>query len=82
MAKKIGIVGLGIIGGSIALSLKGKETEIVSVDTNEESLRLGLERGVIVKESITPEILREVDIVVLALYPKLSYLFYENINIF
>ncbi|AMP19902.1 hypothetical protein AZF37_00760 [endosymbiont 'TC1' of Trimyema compressum] len=76
MDKKIGIVGLGLIGGSVALSLKGKVTKIVGVDTNEESLRLGLERGVIVKGSTNPEILREVDIVILALYPKaiLSFL--------
>lgn len=76
MNKKIGIVGLGLIGGSMALSLKGKVNEIIGVDRDEETLKQGLERGAINKGSTNPEILHDVDIVVMALYPKaiLSFL--------
>lgn len=70
MDKKIGIVGLGLIGASIALSLRGKVGEILAVDRDEEVLSIAMERKIIDKGSTNPEeILRDADIVIFALYP-------------
>jgi prephenate dehydrogenase len=68
--KKIGIVGLGLIGASIALSLRGKVGEILAVDRDEEVLSIAMERKIIDKGSTNPEeILRDADVVIFALYP-------------
>ena len=70
MDKKIGIVGLGLIGASIALSLRGKVREIVAVDRDEEVLAIAMERKIIDRGSTNPEeILRDADMVIFALYP-------------
>lgn len=46
---KIGIIGLGLMGGSIAKSLKYKDKtiEIVAFDTNEEDLKIALNENII-----------------------------------
>ncbi len=70
MDKKIGIVGLGLIGASIALSLRGKVSEILAVDRDEEVLSIAMDRKIIDKGSTRPEeILRNADVVIFALYP-------------
>jgi len=69
--KKIGIVGLGLIGASIALSLRGKVKEILAVDRDEEVLAIAMKRKMIDKGSTKPEeILGDADIVIFALYPS------------
>ncbi len=78
MDKKIGIVGLGLIGASIALSLRGKVGEILAVDRDEEVLSIAMDRKIIDKGSTNPEeILRDADVVVFALYPGdiINYIF-------
>ncbi len=71
MDKKIGIVGLGLIGASIALSLRGKVGEILAVDRDEEVLSIAMDRKIIDRGSTNPEeILRDADIVIFALYPR------------
>lgn len=68
--KKIGIVGLGLIGASIALSLKDKVDAIVAVDRSEDTIALALERKIIDAGGQDPEaLLRDCDLVILALYP-------------
>lgn len=70
MDKKIGIVGLGLIGASIALSLRGKVSEILAVDRDEDVLSIAMDRKIIDKGSTNPEeILRDADVVIFALYP-------------
>lgn len=70
MDKKIGIVGLGLIGASIALSLRGKVSEILAVDRDEEVLSIAMDRKIIDKGSTRPEeILGDADIIIFALYP-------------
>lgn len=70
MDKKVGIVGLGLIGASIALSLRGKVGEILAVDRDEEVLSIAMDRKIIDKGSTNPEeILGTADIVIFALYP-------------
>ena len=46
MKKTIAVVGLGLIGGSLALALKGFEDfEIVGVDVSQPTLRYAAEHG-------------------------------------
>jgi len=49
MEKKIAILGLGLIGGSIALGIKKvhNKSEIIGLDSSKSALLLGVERGII-----------------------------------
>ena len=66
------IVGLGLIGGSLALALKGFEDfEIVGVDVSQPTLRYAAEHGV--GDRVTEraeQVLPQADVVVLALHPQ------------
>lgn len=72
MGKTIAVVGLGLIGGSLALALRGFEGyEIVGVDVSEPTLRYAREHGV--GDRVTGESMQavpEADVVVLALHPR------------
>ena len=72
MGKTIAVVGLGLIGGSLALALRGFEGyEIVGVDVSEPTLRYAREHGV--GDRVTGEAMQAVpgaDVVVLALHPR------------
>ena len=72
MSKKFVIVGLGLIGGSMALALKGFEDfEIVGVDVSEPTLRFAREHGV--ADAVTNrarEAVKGADVVMLALHPQ------------
>ena len=72
MKKTLVIVGLGLIGGSLALALKGFEDyEVVGVDVSQPTLRFASEHGVgdRVTESAA-EVLPQADVVALALHPQ------------
>ncbi|MCD7948623.1 MAG: prephenate dehydrogenase/arogenate dehydrogenase family protein [Oscillospiraceae bacterium] len=72
MKKTIVIVGLGLIGGSMALALQGfEEYEIVGVDVSQPTLRYAREHHVAdyVCADAT-EVLPHADLVILALHPK------------
>ena len=64
--KKIAVIGLGLIGGSLALELK-KNTwaTIYGIDKNPEHLQKALELGIIFKKA-TLDIVKEVDTVIIA----------------
>lgn len=72
MAKTIVIVGLGLIGGSLAMALKGFEDyEIVGVDVSQPTLRYAAEHGV--ADRVTGEageVIPLADVVILALHPR------------
>ncbi len=72
MKKRLVIVGLGLIGGSMALALKGFEDfEIVGVDVSQPTLRFASEHGVadfVTEDAAT--VLPEADVVMLALHPR------------
>lgn len=72
MSKKFVIVGLGLIGGSMALALKGFENfEIVGVDVSEPTLRFAREHGV--ADAVTNrarEAVEGADVVMLCLHPQ------------
>lgn len=72
MKKTIAIIGLGLIGGSLALALKGfEEFEVVGVDVSEPTLRYARENGVGDAVTADPmEVLPRADVTVLCLHPQ------------
>ena len=72
MKKTLVIVGLGLIGGSLALALKGFEDyEIVGVDVSQPTLRYASEHGV--GDRVTEhadQVIPQADVVALALHPQ------------
>lgn len=66
----VGIVGLGLIGGSFAKTFKENTNhKVFGLDINKLSLQLGFQAGVIDSE-LTYGNLHECDLVILALYPS------------
>jgi prephenate dehydrogenase len=66
-ASKIAIIGLGLMGGSLALALKGKCAALYGIDSNLETVELARNQAIVNKASCNPaELLPEADIVVLA----------------
>lgn len=72
MKKQMVIVGLGLIGGSLALACKGFEDfEIVGVDVSQPTLRFAREHGLADRVTAdAEEVLPQADVVVLALHPN------------
>ena len=72
MKKTLVIIGLGLIGGSLAIALKGFEDyEIVGVDVSQPTLRYASEHGV--GDRVTEraaDVLPQADVVALALHPQ------------
>ena len=72
MSKHLVIVGLGLIGGSLAKALHGFEDyEIVGVDVSQPTLRYALENGIVDRAWDDPlPALKEGDLVFLCLHPR------------
>lgn len=72
MKKTIAIIGLGLIGGSLALALKGfEEFEVAGVDLSEPTLRYAREHGVGDTVTVDPmEVLPKADVTILCLHPQ------------
>ncbi|MEQ2455924.1 prephenate dehydrogenase [Flavonifractor hominis] len=72
MKKRLVIVGLGLMGGSMAIALKGFEDfEIVGVDVSQPTLRYAAEHGV--GDWVTEraaDVIPQADVVALALHPQ------------
>ena len=81
--RKIGVVGLGLIGGSIAKAIKeNTEHEIYGYDTHETTFRKALLINAIDGE-LKDEYLSSCDIVIIALYPHATVDYIKaNANIF
>lgn len=63
----IAILGLGLMGGSLAMALRGQCAALLGVDPNEDTLSLALRSGFVDKASPDPaELLPLADIVILA----------------
>jgi prephenate dehydrogenase len=64
---RVAILGLGLMGGSLALALRGQCSELLGYDPHPPTLALARQRGVVDRLSDDPrQILPEADIVVLA----------------
>ena len=64
---KITIVGLGLMGGSLALALRGKCAALFGIDADRATLELALERGIVDRAEADPAgLLPQSDVVVLA----------------
>lgn len=69
--KKLVFVGLGLIGGSMAMAARGFEDyEVVGVDVSEPTLRFAAEHGVADSVTADPSVIRQADITFLCLHPK------------
>jgi prephenate dehydrogenase len=66
-ASRVAIWGLGLMGGSLALALKGKCQALVGIDTDPAAVELAQAEGIVDEASTQPsELLPEADVVVLA----------------
>ena len=64
--EKIAVIGLGLIGGSLALELKKLSWAIIyGIDNNEEHLQKALDLGIIY-EKATLDVVKDVDVVIIA----------------
>ncbi len=70
---KIAVIGLGIIGGSMAYALNGfKNATIHGCDTDPDTRRKALERGAVHRVSeIAAEAIENADLIVLCTYPEM-----------
>lgn len=79
----IAVVGLGLIGGSLAKRLNGfKDSRIIGIDIDNNVLNMALSDGVI-DDGFTnaKAILSEIDFLILCLYPKANVEFLrDNVN--
>ena len=72
MSKKVAIVGLGLIGGSMAMALQGFEDyEVVGVDVSQPTLRFAMENHVADRVTADArEAVGQADVVFLCLHPQ------------
>jgi prephenate dehydrogenase len=64
---KVAIVGLGLMGGSLALALKGKCAALYGIDPDRSTLELALAKGIVDRADSNPaKILPQADLIVLA----------------
>jgi prephenate dehydrogenase len=64
---RIAVIGLGLMGGSLAMALHGKCATLLGIDTDEAVLSQALQKRIVDKASSDPaELLHEADVVVLA----------------
>lgn len=68
---KVLIVGLGMIGGSYAMSLKKQGYSVSAITRSASTIDYALEKGLIDKGSneVTAELVEQADLIVFALYP-------------
>jgi prephenate dehydrogenase len=66
-SSRVAILGMGLMGGSLALALRSHCLEILGIDPDPAALQLAIERGAADRVSADPrELLPEADIIVLA----------------
>ena len=72
MKKTLAVVGLGLIGGSMAMNLRGfEEYEVLGVDVSQPTLRYALEHGIADRVTDDPvRALEEADLVFLCMHPQ------------
>lgn len=80
----IGIVGIGLIGGTYAKALRKYPYKIFGIDSNEDTLKHAMKENIVDIATSNPKtILKELDVVFICLYPEDTIKFVrENINNF
>lgn len=70
--KKILIVGLGLIGGSYAISLKKKGFTVCAITKDEASVQYAMEHGIVdyATTEVEEKLVNEAELVIFALYPR------------
>jgi prephenate dehydrogenase len=64
---KIAVVGLGLMGGSIALALKGKCAALYGIDSDHATLKLALSKNIVDQTDTDPvKLLPQADLIILA----------------
>ena len=64
---RVAILGLGLMGGSLALTLRGKFTALLGIDTDPQTVELARQRQIVDLASTEPaELLPQADVVILA----------------
>jgi prephenate dehydrogenase len=64
---KIAIIGLGLMGGSLALALKGKCVALFGIDSDRATINLALNKGIVDQADADPaRLLSQADLVILA----------------
>jgi prephenate dehydrogenase len=64
---KIAIIGLGLMGGSLALALKGKCAELMAIVPNRNACKLAVEKGVVsIADELPENILPQADLIILS----------------
>lgn len=82
-SKNIVIVGLGLMGGSLAYSLTSLGYSVYGYDINDESIKFAFSEKIIKNDVASKDVLKIGDIIILCIYPKNVVSFVkENINLF
>ena len=75
----IGIVGLGLIGGTYAKSLRDYPYKIYGIDIDKEAIKYALENNIIDYGTTTPkDVLKEIDVLFICLYPEATKKFIQK----
>lgn len=74
---KVGIVGLGLIGGSMAKAYKAKGHQVYGYDIDEAIVSFAI-MGEFMDGKLTDENIGECDLLLLALYPELTIEYFEK----
>lgn len=76
--KNFVIVGLGLMGGSLAYSLTNLGYSVYGYDLNEESIKFAYKEGIIKNDISNEEILKNGDYIILCIYPSGVVSFIKN----
>lgn len=65
---KVAVIGIGLIGGSLALTIKDKglASKVIGVDQDPQNAQIALERGIIDEINNLEEALKKVDLIILS----------------
>lgn len=74
---KVGIVGLGLIGGSFAKAYSAAKEEVFAFDTDAQTLAFARLSGA-VKETLTDEWIPEMDLILICTYPEAAIRFMKE----
>ena len=62
---KLGIIGLGLIGGSLGIDLHSQETQILGVSRRESTCKIAKEKGIVDQASTSLDLLETANIIVI-----------------